>query len=231
MIRTPRRSPAPRHLVAYRKKWTDRYKRIRSDGGSRDWATATAKRILREALYGLAHGKCVFCESALGVTSYFEIEHYTARTVDCEQCFEWTNLLPACRVCNGSKGNQDHGGQLLKPDIEDPEPLFWIHPDTGRLEPHPALDEAGRRRALETIRICNLQRPALCTQRAQMLADVGRWLRRLAAADPDVELLREEWEQFSDPGREYKFVLRHMLRLQGRTELCARDVERFEVTG
>src|SRR5580658_6712901 len=123
----------------------------------------------RRCLRGLAHGKCVYCESALGVTTYLEIEHYVAKTVTPALAFEWTNLLPACRLCNNAKSEQDHKGALLKPDAEDPEPYFWIHPDTGKLEPHPKLDAAQSRRANETIRICDLERPALCVKRVDML--------------------------------------------------------------
>jgi uncharacterized protein (TIGR02646 family) len=120
----------------------------------------------------LAHGKCVFCESPLEVSGDLEIEHYASKTLNPDRTFEWANLLPSCRLCNRSKGNLDHGGALLKPDIEDPEPFFWIHPDTGRLEPHPQLDAAQTQRAMSTIQLCDLQRPGLCTKRAEMLSRV-----------------------------------------------------------
>ena len=124
----------------------------------------------------MAHGKCVFCESALEVTTYLEVEHYVAKTVTPDLAFEWTNLLPACRTYNNAKGEHDHQGAVLKPDAEDPEPYFWIHPDTGKLEPHPTLDAAQSRRANETIRLCDLQRGQLCTKRTNMMQTVLRWL-------------------------------------------------------
>ena len=117
---------------------------------------------------------------------------------------------------------------LFKPEVEDPEPYFWLHPDTGRLEPHPTLDPDGRQRALETIRICNLQRPALCTKRLDMFARAGRWLDLVTKAKGGSDILQREWEHLSHPETEYKFVLRHVLRLRGQTELCSRDRERFE---
>jgi uncharacterized protein (TIGR02646 family) len=58
----------------------------------------------------MAHGKCVYCESALEVTSYLEIDHYVAKTASRYMAFEWTNLLPGCRLCNDAKGEQDHNG-------------------------------------------------------------------------------------------------------------------------
>jgi len=122
------------------------------------------------------------------------------------------------------QGGTGSGGALLKPDIEDPEPFFWIHPDTGKLEPHPSLDAAGRERALKSIELCDLQRPALCTQRVDKFNRVARWLNRLPNAD-QADL--EEWEDLSDPRMQYKFVLRHLLRLHNLLSLEKIDRDRF----
>jgi hypothetical protein len=130
-------------------------------------------------------------------------------------------------MCNGSKGEEDHRGALIRPDVEDPEPFFWIHPDTGALEPHPSLDTDGIRRARETIRICNLQRSALCTKRVQTLRKVARWLERLAN-DETPQLLKDEWGEMSDPRAEYKLVLRHFLRARGQALLAEADRSQFE---
>jgi uncharacterized protein (TIGR02646 family) len=156
----------------------------------------------------------VYCESALEVTAYLEIDHYVAKTVAPGLAFEWTNLLPACRLCNNAKGDQDHKGSLLKADEDDPEPYFWIHPDTGKLEPHPKLDAAQSYRATETMRLCDLQRPALCTKRVQML------MRVLRAAG-------SQWQELCDPRTEYKFVLRHALELRGQHVLAEYDRQKF----
>jgi uncharacterized protein (TIGR02646 family) len=162
----------------------------------------------------MAHGKCVYCESTLGVTAYLEIEHYVAKTVTPALAFEWTNLLPACRLCNNAKGELDHKGALLKPDDEDTEPYFWIHPDTGKLEPHSKLDVAQSCRANETIRLCDLQRPALCTKRVEMLMRV-------------FQASGSQWKELCDPRTEYKLVLRHALELRGQHELAVHDRTRF----
>ena len=218
MVHTPRTLPPPPQLVKYSKKWTVRFQAVLNANPPRDWATAHAKKVLRAALRELARGKCVFCESALEVTTYMEIEHYVAKTVNSDLAFEWTNLLPACRLCNNAKGEQDHKGALLKPDDEDPEPYFWIHPDTGKLEPHPKLDEAQSYRANETIRLCDLQRPVLCTKRVDMLTRVLAWLPSRTAS---------EWRALSDPRAEYKFVLRHALEIRGLRVLAEYDRNRF----
>ena len=214
MVHTPRTFPPPPQLVKYSKKWTVRFQAVLNANPPRDWETPQAKKVLRAALRELAHGKCVYCESALEVTTYLEIEHYVAKTIAPELAFEWTNLLPACRLCNNAKGEHDHKGALLKPDAEDPEPYFWIHPDTGKLEPHTRLDEAHAHRAKETIRICDLQRPALCTKRVEMLMRVLRATGSL-------------WKELCDPRTEYKLVLRHALEIRGQHALAEYDRERF----
>jgi len=141
--------------------------------------------------------------------------------------FEWTNLLPACAKCNGAKSEQDPGGLLLRPDVEDTEPYFWVHPDSGILEPHPALPAGRRQRAEETIRLLDLQRGPLCVRRADRRAKVGRWLSRLS--DEGLTLaVREEWLELVDPAAEYKFVIRRTLELGGQPQLAQEDRRRFE---
>jgi len=169
----------------------------------------------------------VYCEGKLDTQAYLEVEHYVAKMIEPDLAFKWTNLLPVCQICNNTKSNQDHRNLLLKPDVDYPEPYFWIHPDTGRLEPHPKLDGAQGKRANETIRLCNLQRPALCEERFNMLKRVGRWSEEVAKGLPLTAALEEEWKDLSNPRMQYKFVLRHALELRGQHALAEYDRERF----
>ena len=169
----------------------------------------------------------MYCEGKLDAQAYLQVEHYVAKTIAPDLAFEWTNLLPVCQICNGTKSNQDHRNTLLKPDDEDPEPYFWVHPDTGRLEPHPKLDAAQAYRANETIRLCDLQRAALCEERFNMLRRVGRWLEQVASSGHLTAVLEEEWKDLCDPRMQYKFVLRHVLETRGQHELAERDRRRF----
>ena len=118
----------------------------------------------------------------------------------------------------------------MKPDSEDPEPFFWIHPDTGKLEAHPSLDLAGSERAVRTIALCDLQRPELCTNRVLMLNRVLRWLDRLASTGLD-EPMTADGNEFTAPGCEYKFVLRHVLRQRGLDAPERSDRQRFVSRG
>ncbi|MBM3748443.1 MAG: hypothetical protein FJW34_21905 [Acidobacteria bacterium] len=221
MVRTPRHESAPQQLVRNKARWTPRWEEMCAGTKKADWATRAAKKALHPALGRLAHGKCVFCESLLGVTTPLQIEHYVAKTLRPDLAFEWTNLLPACRECNGAKSDADHQGALLKPDEEDPEPYFWINAGTGELEPHPRLDEAGRQRALQTIAICNLQRGPLCVKRLDTWQRAGDWLNK-AAAHPD------ERERLLNPRTEYKLATRQAFERGARNDLAAEDRRRFE---
>jgi hypothetical protein len=60
-----------------------------------------------------------------------------------------------------------------------------------------------------------------------MLRRVNRWL-LLVAAHGDNPSLQEDWESISNPGSDYKFVLRHALHLYGQAELADFDRRRFQ---
>jgi len=120
------RHPEPEGLAHKKAAWTERWRTIHLKQSTKDWATAPAKKLLREALTSLAHGKCAYCEGRLGVTSYLEIEHHIAKTVNPDLVFEWTNLFPCCRLCNSKKQDINHDGALLKPDVDDPEQYLWV---------------------------------------------------------------------------------------------------------
>lgn len=230
MVHTPRHGSEPLGLVRFKARWTERLKGVLDGTRKGNWATSAAQRILKDALTSLAHGKCAFCEGVLGAQAWLEVEHYVAKTVNAGLAFEWTNLFPACSICNVRKSNEDHGQRLLKPDSENPEPYFWINPDSGKLEPHPRLDAQGVARAELTVRVFDLQRGQLCVNRLRRMAEVRRWVERSQTAQgpEEVRRLKEEWDVLSDPGTEYKLASRHQLRLKGLEELADFDRSRFE---
>ncbi len=214
MIHTPR-PPEPVKVKANRAEWTNRWKKA---GPKKDWATKSAKETLRDALRPMTHGKCAFCEALLDVTSHFEIEHFIRKT-EKDLTFEWSNLFPACAKCNGEKRDLDHDGTLIKPDIDDPELFFWVHPE-GALEPHPRLSGPDLDRARRTIAAYGLQRGALRGKRQEAWVRIGGWKRRgLDAAERD---------DFLKPEAEFKLVLRQMLTIDGHHELAQEDRARFE---
>jgi uncharacterized protein (TIGR02646 family) len=207
--------------------WTQRWKQIVAQERSADWATHAAKAALRDPLRALTHGKCAFCEGTLDRTSYLQVEHYVSRRVDPSRAFVWKNLFPVCQICNTSKGRFDHDGNLLKPDVEDPEPYFWIGPE-GDIEPHPDLDPPSQRRASETIRLCALNRGPLRENRYSITRALARWLHRASDSDNDLQQVQQEWDELSAPEREHKLVIRHMLTLHKHSELAVADRRRFQ---
>lgn len=220
MVRVPRRpkDPPPK-LAANQRNWTDRWKEIHLSKSKSDWATPAAKKILKEAMEKMAHGKCVFCEGILNAQAYLEVEHYVAKTVEHALAFEWTNLFPACAICNGSKSDEDHKGALLKPDEDDPEDYFLVHPE-GWLEPRPDLTPEQKSRAKETIRICDLQRAQLRTLRRQTLVRCGEWILNGGYKRRKDDLL--------EPHREYKLAIRHQLRTFGHPDPADEGKRCFE---
>ena len=228
MVRTRRRPRSPAALVRNKRAWTERWKEIAAAGTGRDWATQAAKRELKKPLLALTWEKCAFCEGRLGSQAYAQIEHYVSRHVAPGRAFQWTNLLPVCQICNGSKGDADHHGSLVKPDAEDPEPFFWIGPE-GDIEPHPGLNEVAAFRALETIRLCNLNRGKLREDRLAVANFVRRWLQRTSGLVDGLDRqAQEEWEELSDPRQHHKIVVRHILTLGNAPQLAEMDRQFFQ---
>ncbi|HWZ45266.1 MAG TPA: hypothetical protein VNW97_17465 [Candidatus Saccharimonadales bacterium] len=221
------RPPEPESLTRNRSKWTIRWVNILQDGKELDWATRAAKNALKPALTEFSYGKCAFCEGTLGVTAYLQIEHYYAKTAEPHRVFEWENLFPSCGICNPSKGNLDHKGRLLKPDAENPEPLLWLDPGTGELQPHPNLDDEQKQRVLETITAYGLQRGKLCAARIEMMDRVNRWLARIDGESKMSPECRQEWDEMINPSTPWKFVIRHVLTLKGQPALAEIDRQTF----
>ena len=221
------RPKEPTRLLKNRVKWTSRWTDSLRDGRKLEWATNRAKLTLRDPLLTFCYGKCAFCEGTLNLTSFVEIEHYHAKTVQPELVFDWHNLFPACGICNRRKADINHQGRLLKPDKEDPELLLWLNAGTGELQPHPTLDVDQQRRVQETIDVYNLQRGKLCSARIEMMNFVNRWLTRMAGLTEVSKECRQEWLYMSDPRTPWKFVIRHILTLAGSGHLAEIDRQSY----
>jgi uncharacterized protein (TIGR02646 family) len=155
----------------------------------------------------MTHGKCAYCECLLDASSYAVIEHHTARLVDGSLAFEWTNLFLACSRCNGAKGAADHGGEMLKPDHDDPEEFLWVD-HNGEIK---ALDSRGD----VTARLCHLNRGSLLTLRTEAMHATRQCIQ---SGDCDA-MLR--------PGRQFKLAIRTELKRQGRADLAQEDRRLF----
>jgi hypothetical protein len=78
-----------------------------------EYLADTSKRVwnktfIKQALMVMSHGKCCYCECKIGEESkYLEVEHFQPKSIYLDQVMAWSNLLPACKRCNGTKGNHD----------------------------------------------------------------------------------------------------------------------------
>lgn len=90
---------------------------------------------IKTALFDMSGGKCAYCELGLGEgAAYLEVEHFFAKSSHMHRVLDWTNLLPACRRCNGKKSDWNVAvpGQMIV------DPVLMV-PAT-----HIRLDEAYR---------------------------------------------------------------------------------------
>ena len=77
---------------------------------------------LKKALLETSNGKCAYCECDLTKESkYMEVEHFCDKNTHPNDVVKWTNLLPSCKRCNGSKGTHDVvSAPILNPYEIDP---------------------------------------------------------------------------------------------------------------
>lgn len=83
---------------------------------ARDGSSVWNVDDLKTALSQMSEGKCAYCEVRLGEgPAYLEVEHFYAKTHHPGRVLDWANLLPACRRCNGKKGDWDVAlpGQMI----------------------------------------------------------------------------------------------------------------------
>jgi len=76
------------------------------------WATS----YIKEALFNMSNGKCIFCECKLGEEGkYMHVEHFHHKDSYPNEVAEWNNLFPCCVRCNTNKGTHD---TVLEPIID-----------------------------------------------------------------------------------------------------------------
>ncbi len=79
--------------------------------------------FLKKALLGYSNDKCCYCEANINEESkYMEVEHFRNKDKYYDEVMEWTNLLPACKRCNGTKNDHDTVKEpIIDPSIIDPK--------------------------------------------------------------------------------------------------------------
>ena len=143
-----------------------------------DWEKSSLKAYkdrVRRYYRQQQNKKCVYCRMNVSTaTSYFHIEHIVPKSVHPEWMYEPFNLCVACPNCNSAKKNQE---VLENKDIADlpteSSDYLIIHPHIDRyfdnIEIVDGLLYKGLTQKGEyTIKLCNLTRPELLSERARI---------------------------------------------------------------
>lgn len=169
---------------------------------------------IKEALFSSSAEKCAFCECKPAEAGNIEVEHFKPKSIYPEMTFEWENLLPSCRKCNGSKLDHDTGiTPIVNPYDMDPEAIFR-YCDI-RIVPI-GQNQIGE----NTIVVCGLNSVRLMKPRADILVSLHDFsdaiknaiedyrrcttalqrtnrIRRIAEAIERIELLAKPQERYS----------------------------------
>lgn len=79
--------------------------------------------FIKKGLLDFSNDKCCYCEANIKEESkYLEVEHFHHKDKYKDEVLEWTNLLPSCKKCNGTKNNHDTKVEpIIDPSIVDPK--------------------------------------------------------------------------------------------------------------
>lgn len=143
-----------------------------------DWENSSLKAFkdrVRQYYRQQQNRKCVYCRMDVSsATGYFHIEHIVPKSVHPEWMYEPFNLCLACPQCNSAKNIQE---VLDNTDITDlpteSSDYLIIHPHIDRyfdnIEIIDGLLYKGLTKKGEyTIKLCNLTRPELLSERARV---------------------------------------------------------------
>lgn len=142
-----------------------------------DWENSSLKAYkerVRHYYRQQQNRKCVYCRMDVSsATGYFHIEHIVPKSVHPEWMYEPFNLCLACPQCNSAKNIQE---VLDNTDITDlpteSSDYLIIHPHIDRYFDNIEIVDGLLYKGLTpkgeyTIKICNLTRPELLSERAK----------------------------------------------------------------
>ena len=203
--------PAPACLAGYhwrRDKWDD--------------VTAGDRAEINAALKSMQGTLCAYCEGP-AKDGDAHIEHFRRKDShhSPQLTFDWSNLFRSCgsrKHCGHFKdrprGDPYDPNDLIKPDVTDPDSFLYFH-TSGEVRVRRGLDDAGVRRASETIRVFGLNDRVLTGRRdvalRQYLSANPGILELLAEFSPDerAELIRDEVSRTS--GEPFCTMIRSLL--------------------
>ncbi|KWR73193.1 hypothetical protein RN04_04915 [Arthrobacter sp. W1] len=122
--------------------------------------------------------RCAYCESFIHHDGH--IEHFRRKNPNHfpELTFSWENLFLACGATTHCGHFKDaprseiyDPNDLVKPDVEDPRPFFFFSVQ-GSIHARDGLSASDRHKAVETIRVFNLDDPNLVAKRRKAMASL-----------------------------------------------------------
>lgn len=143
-----------------------------------DWENSSLKAYkerVRQYYRQQQNRKCVYCRMDVSsATGYFHIEHIVPKSVHPEWMFEPFNLCLACPQCNSAKNNQEvlNNKDITNFPTESSDYLI-IHPHLDRYFDNIEIIDGLLYKGMtpkgeNTIKICNLTRPELLSERAKL---------------------------------------------------------------
>ena len=157
---------------------------------------------LRAALEADQRSLCCYCTGSIGNGAY-HIEHFRPRNPYAHLTYEWSNLLASCqgaggqdlvkerRHCGDPKGNWFEEGFTVDPTRPPVEALFRF-PLTGKVAATKTLDSSRKNAVETTIKMLNLNAPALIARREAQLSRANEDARKLRHGEWCDLYLREQ---------------------------------------
>ncbi len=148
--------------------------------GHHQWSngvpTGPEKSQIWACLDAMQLGRCAYCEATL-VPDDKHIEHFRQRSRHPAGTFDWSNLFGSCNRTNSCGKHKDSCGpynhaHLIKPDQDDPDDYFVFVSD-GTIALRAGLSPSRKERAVETLRIFNLDASHGALRQMRRLAAMG----------------------------------------------------------
>ncbi|MCE2961874.1 MAG: hypothetical protein ACK5UE_00695 [Chitinophagales bacterium] len=118
--------------------WGQEFKsKLEAGGKSSDFSwKRNINNPLVSILTKLTYNHCNFCDSYLGESSTYQLEHYYPKNEFPLLSYNWSNLFLCCNFCNSSANKQRRFIDNLKPDHPDYsfDSIFYFDAYTGKIE-------------------------------------------------------------------------------------------------
>ena len=189
-----RRIDQPKILSQKARAWTQKLLAAQTEKDRSNAQKKYRHRNIKDDLVRMFRSKCAYCESKITHVDYGHIDHYRPKSKFPDLTFEWSNLLLACGIFNGTKykGEQfpevDEGGPLINPCDDDPNDHFnFFYDPVARIASVYGTTDRGE----TTERLLGLNRHDLRDYRSRFVRKL-HVLARFAVNDPEAKDLLED---------------------------------------